>query len=205
MRHELLPMLERHANVFNAGVFVRLSLVTWLPRLLDFVASPTVSLPHALQQGIAYLWFAVSTFAIFPLVARLGMRVTLALSALLRRLLGARSGERFGESLRYFCLAPIGVLIATSCAGAVWELLYLLVFPNRLDKSRLGLDRFQPLRALQAQYYYGKGKQRAGYVAPADDLDAAHRALYKQQAAALLLLILAALALAMPKRDNSRG
>ena len=205
VRHELLPLLERHANVFDAGVFVRLSLVTWLPRLLDFVASPTVSLPHALQQCITYLWFAVTTFAIFPLAARLGVRVTLAMSALLRRLLGARFGKSFSETLRYFCLAPIGVLVVTPCVRAVWELLYLLVFPNRLDKSRLGLDRIETLHALQKQFYHVKGKQRAGYVAPTDDLDAAHRALYKQQAVALLLLILATLALTMPKADTRRG
>ena len=127
------------------------------------------------------------------------------MSALTRRLLGPRLEARLGgEGARFFCLAPIGVLAITPCIRALWEGLYLFVFPNRLDKSRLGLGRIELLGALHAQYHQGKGRQRGGYVAPTDALDAVHRALYKQQAAAMLLLVLATLALALPKPGARR-
>ena len=187
VRYELTPLLERRANtMLGSGSFVRLLLVCWVPRLLDWCAAPSVSLLHALQLSVVYLWFGVSFFVMLTATAAVGVSLVAALSELLAR---RTFGGWLGERARFFLIAPVGLCCSMPLMLLPWEFLFLVLSPKNLDQSALGLQHVWPFRELQARY--------ATYEAPGDGLDADLRALYKQQLVTFLALGVGALALTL--------
>ena len=184
VRHELAPLLEKRANQLGSGAFERATLTLWLPRMLDWVASPTVTLQHAAFHVVAYVWYALGIFCLVPAAADVCVDVCVASAAVARRHLGS-----LGERARLLLLLPAWLVLAyvavSLSVAAVFEGVYVFIAPKMIANG--GAGEVAALRALH---------DRHAKLRPATDgLDDATRALYKQQAVVLLLLAIATAAI----------
>ena len=184
VRHELAPLLEKRANQLGSGAFERATLTLWLPRMLDWVASPTVTLQHAAFHVVAYVWYALGIFCLVPAAADVCVDVCVATAAVARRHLGS-----LGERTRLLLLLPAWLVLAyvavSLSTAAVFEGVYVFIAPKMIANG--GAGEVAALRALH---------DRHAKLRPATDgLDDATRALYKQQAVVLLLLAIATAAM----------
>ena len=184
VRHELAPLLEKRANQLGSGAFERATLTLWLPRMLDWVASPTVTLQHAAFHVVAYVWYALGIFCLVPAAADVCVDVCVATAAVARRHLGS-----LGERARLLLLLPAWLVLAYAAVSlsvfVVFQGVYVFIAPKMLANG--GAGEVAALRALH---------DRHAKLRPATDgLDDATRALYKQQAVVLLLLAIATAAM----------
>ena len=200
VRHELAPLIEARAALVRPSFIFRQGLTLWLPRMLDWIASPTVSLQHAAQQFTIYLWFALGPPASLPLTCEAALTMLRANKRLYRRIArmlpfappvepAAPRRRSLTSELMVFAMAlplAIELVLKRTTIPLFYELPALILNPRMLGRNRF-IPSSAALESLRAKH--------EDYSAPDDELDPASRALYKQQAVVLLLMLMVVLAL----------